>query len=211
MRCTGTFIEGKCGCLPGWYGPKCGSQCKSSCGARGKCDDGPLGTGECLCDRCYEPDGRGGCRALPVPTCGKIGTPKCIANALKKTGNPLARDHYECDCPPTLDGLECENCLCKNRRACNPISHDCDCGNDFIGTFCEFNACTRKEVCNDRGECEARDKTTCICDKGWQGKNCGTVSANMMTELHFFCAPVLFETYNCRSAKKIYVTHVTTL
>ena len=181
-KCTGKIVKDQCRCLPGWYGPKCGLKCTSACGDHGKCDDGRLGTGKCLCDDCYESDGRGGCKALTVPTCGNIGTPKCNRNPKKKQGNPDMKDSYTCICPPTRTDLKCSTCICKNGRSCNPISHDCDCGDDFIGTLCEFKACTRKEVCNDHGTCEAKDKTSCICDKGWMGKNCDKVSIQHQSE-----------------------------
>lgn len=58
-------------CYPGYYGQNCQNQCTIDCNNHGHCDEGPQGTGKCICDEGFLPPNCEDKTPFVPPNCSK--------------------------------------------------------------------------------------------------------------------------------------------
>ena len=222
----GMFGSGECSCAAGFgaasacqecdethYGDGCTDVCDgvtkygesagAPCSGHGKCFNGALGNGTCVCDKNF---GGFDC-SLPCP----------VANEAVCSGHGWCRDGASqgavCVCDPSWTGSDCTSCnrtltgplctlqcLLSNRRVCNDRGScgyvtvlgepaaSCTCLLGYVGKSCEL-ACPGDPPCSGHGECvESSGTLSCNCYQDsvqgyWEGTSCDhcSVSYNQST------------------------------
>ncbi|XP_052264801.1 multiple epidermal growth factor-like domains protein 10 isoform X1 [Dreissena polymorpha] len=148
-------VNGKCTCLPGYYGEYCHKKCDitsigvSGCEQSCACQHGGIcaaGSGKCIC------------------TAGYMG---------EYCAEPCDQYHYGTNCTAMCD---CNNGLC------NAVDGTCKCQLGFTGTRCEVQCppgrygegCLQTCPCQNGGVCNFLNNTiTCSCSNtGYHGYHC---------------------------------------
>lgn len=93
-----------------------------------------------------------------------------------------------CVCPVDFDGEFCDHyrCsgYCKNHGTCYVNASDykvgssvkpplkCDCPKNWEGDRCDISASSCRLLCHNGAKCASNGTETCICPRGYSGKNC---------------------------------------
>ena len=162
-------------CPPGLYGPQCEGLC--ACGVHGTCQDGPYGSGACVCDagwvgvRC-EAACEGGASGSPCSGHGQCdpvnGTCLCAPGYRTLPGTPA------CAVPcPGLPGIPC-----RSNGFCNATAH-CECDPGYGGVDCGL-PCPRDadgRACSGHGYCAVTGQCACAGNAAvghWGGADCNS-------------------------------------
>ena len=163
-------------CAPGTWGLACNNTCPGTagqpCGGHGRCLDGSLGSGACVCDPGYAGHDCG--QACP-------GSPPCSGHGA------CDLDRVRCVCTPGYAGPACHVAcpkaagsltvcggpargLCFDGAAGNGT---CGCAAGHAGPACELRCKGLGPAgpCMGHGSCRAFDGT-CECDGHWGGEAC---------------------------------------
>jgi len=152
-ECLENWVGEDCDvCAPGYYGLSCENQCTATCTSNGRCNDGLLGNGSCICtppfggedcSQCLPGYYGANCQFQCLPTCTRNG----------QCNDGLLGDGSCSNCTVGFVGDQCDECE-------DPLAY---------GPGCLL-------VCNPQcqGTCDAGPDGSgrCLCPAGFNGRNC---------------------------------------
>ena len=184
--CTGLWAGLVCeDCLRGYYGPNCVLPCPldaagAICSGHGTCDDGPAGSGQCVCAVGYAtascavacPAASGAvCNGVGVCDDGAQGTGRCNCTAAPRglwAGEACAACATGwvglfCDLPCPLGSLTDTPCSGRGTCLTAGAAAVCECVYGYGGAACE-RACPGGTLtpCTGHGDCD-RSTAACVC------------------------------------------------
>lgn len=217
--CDSQFSGPECeSCAAGWYGAECSDKCVPDCLNGGECDDGKLGTGECVCTGNFQVEPSTGlctkCRenrytpnCIECPDCNNEGVcneateGKCVCEE-SHTG-----DNCEM-CSANHFGPECKRCPdCQNGGECNAETEGvCECTEEWQGPVCSICVGTVDNEncgtceCGTHGSCnenESSETFVCECDYGFAGLQCQVCATGHVGPACILCEDT--QNLNCGS------------